>query len=110
MEYYVINKKGEHVELDFNKVLFRLLELKNMKPKLNVNVPLIAQNTIKMMVNEISTKELDEISINFCASMITNDLDYDKMAVRLLVDNLHRETEDCYLKTITNIENCNAVK
>jgi ribonucleoside-diphosphate reductase alpha chain len=105
MEYYVINKKGEHVELDFNKVLFRLLELKNMKPKLNVNVPLIAQNTIKMMVNEISTKELDEISINFCASMITNDLDYDKMAVRLLVDNLHRETENCYLKTITNIEN-----
>lgn len=105
MEYYVINKKGEHVELDFNRVLYRLSELKNMKLVLNVNVPLIAQNTIKMMVNGISTKELDEISIKFCASMLTNELDYDKMAVRLIVDNLHRETEYCYLKTINNIQN-----
>lgn len=105
MEYYVINKKGEHVELDFNKVLFRLQELKNIKPKLNVNVPLIAQNTIKMMVNGISTKELDEISIKFCASMITTDIDYDTMAVRLTVNNLHRETDDCYLKACQCINN-----
>ncbi len=105
MEYYVINKKGEQVELDFNRVLFRLQELKNIKPKLNVNVPLIAQNTIKMMVNGISTKELDEISIKFCASMITTDIDYDTMAVRLTVDNLHRETSDCYLKTCLDINN-----
>lgn len=103
--FYIINKKGQYVELDFNRVLFRLMDLKNREPKLNVNVPLIAQHTIKMMVNGISTKELDDISSKFCASNITNNLDYDAMAVRIEVDNLHRETHDCYLKTIESIDN-----
>lgn len=103
--FYIINKKGQIVELDFNKVLFRLNDLKNREPKLNVNVPLIAQHTIKMMVNGISTKELDDISSKFCASNITNNLDYDKMAVRIEVDNLHRETKECYLETVEDINN-----
>ncbi len=103
--FYIINKKGQYVELDFNKVLFRLNDLKNREPRLNVNVPLIAQHTIKMMVNGISTKELDDISSKFCASNITNNLDYDSMAVRIEMDNLHRETDDCYLSTIQKLDN-----
>lgn len=106
--FYIINKKGQYVELDFNRVLFRLMDLKNREPKLNVNVPLIAQHTIKMMVNGISTKELDDISSKFCASNITNNLDYDSMAVRIEVDNLHRETQDCYLETVKLIDEYSA--
>ena len=106
--FYIINKKGQYVELDFNRVLFRLMDLKNREPKLNVNVPLIAQHTIKMMVNGISTKELDDISSKFCASNITNNLDYDAMAVRIEVDNLHRETQDCYLETVKLIDEYSA--
>lgn len=102
--FYVFNKKGQYVELDFNKVLNRLNNLKNKEPKLTVNVPIIAQHTIKMMVSGISTRKLDDISSNFCASNITNNTDYDKMAVRIEVDNLHRETKNCYLET-TNILN-----
>lgn len=102
--FYVFNKKGQYVELDFNKVLNRLNKLKNKEPKLTVNVPIIAQHTIKMMVSGISTRKLDDISSNFCASNITNNTDYDKMAVRIEVDNLHRETKNCYLET-TNILN-----
>lgn len=102
--FYVFNKKGQYVELDFNKVLNRLNKLKNKEPKLSVNVPIIAQHTIKMMVSGISTRKLDDISSKFCASNITNNTDYDKMAVRIEVDNLHRETKPCYLET-TNILN-----
>lgn len=102
--FYVFNKKGQYVELDFNKVLYRLNELKNREPKLSVNVPIIAQHTIKMMVSGISTRKLDDISSKFCASNITNNTDYDKMAVRIEVDNLHRDTKSCYLET-TNILN-----
>jgi ribonucleoside-diphosphate reductase alpha chain len=102
--FYVFNKKGQYVELDFNKVLYRLNKLKNKEPKLTVNVPIIAQHTIKMMVSGISTRKLDDISSKFCASNITNNTDYDKMAVRIEVDNLHRDTKSCYLET-TNILN-----
>ncbi len=103
--FYVFNKKGQYVELDFNKVLNRLNKLKNKEPKLTVNVPIIAQHTIKMMVSGISTRKLDDISSNFCASNITNNTDYDKMAVRIEVDNLHRETNSCYLETTNILDN-----
>lgn len=105
VEYHVINRNGESVPLDFNKILLRLNTLKKIKPELFVNVGLIAQNTIKLMANNITTIELDNISANFCASMITNHYDYGTLAARIEIDNLHRETSNDYYKTVTDINN-----
>lgn len=102
-EFYVINRKGETVELDFNKILLRLKNLKNMEPKLHVNVGLVAKNTIKLMASNITTIELDNISADFCASMITLHTDYGTLAARIEIDNLHKETHDDYYLTVTNI-------
>jgi ribonucleoside-diphosphate reductase alpha chain len=103
VDYQVINRNGKSVPLDFNKILLRLTTLKERKPELLVNVGLIAQNTIKLMANNITTIELDNISANFCASMITNHPDYGTLAARIEIDNLHRETLDDYYQTVLNI-------
>jgi len=103
VEYHVINRNGESVPLDFNKILLRLNTLKKITPELIVNVGLIAQNTIKLMANNITTIELDNISANFCASMITTHPDYGILAARIEIDNLHRETLDDYYQTVLNI-------
>lgn len=105
VEYHVINRNGESVPLDFNKILLRLNTLKKITPELIVNVGLIAQNTIKLMANNITTIELDNISANFCASMITTHPDYGTLAARIEIDNLHRETLDDYYQTVNNINN-----
>ena len=102
-EFYVINRKGNSVQLDFNKILLRLSKLKEIKPVLHVNIGLIAQNTIKLMANNITTVELDNISANFCASMMTTHPDYGVLASRIEVSNLHKETSDDYYKTVLNI-------
>jgi len=104
-DYYVINRNGERVQLDFNKILSRLTKLKKINPELHINVGLIAQNTIKLMANDITTVELDNISANFCASMITTHPDYGTLAARIEIDNLHRETLDDYYQTVLNINN-----
>ena len=104
-EFYVINRKGESVQLDFNKILLRLTKLKEFKPVLHVNVGLIAQNTIKLMANHITTVELDNISANFCASMMTTHPDYGVLASRIEVSNLHKETSADYYKTVLDINN-----
>ena len=104
-DYYVINRSGESVQLDFNKILSRLTKLKKINPELHINVGLIAQNTIKLMANDITTIELDNISANFCASMITTHPDYGTLAARIEIDNLHRETLDDYYQTVLNINN-----
>jgi ribonucleoside-diphosphate reductase alpha chain len=102
-EFYVINRKGKSVQLDFNKILSRLNNLKEIKPILHVNIGLIAQNTIKLMANHITTIELDNISANFCASMMTTHPDYGVLASRIEVSNLHKETSDDYYKTVLRI-------
>jgi ribonucleoside-diphosphate reductase alpha chain len=104
-EYHVINRNGDSVPLDFNKILLRLTKLKEIKPVLHVNIGLIAQNTIRLMANNITTIELDNISANFCASMITTHPDYGTLASRIEIDNLHRETLDDYYETVVNINN-----
>ena len=103
VDYQVINRNGESVSLDFNKILLRLNTLKKINPELLVNVGLISQNTIKLMANNITTIELDNISANFCASMITTHPDYGTLAARIEIDNLHRETLDDYYQTVVNI-------
>jgi ribonucleoside-diphosphate reductase alpha chain len=103
-EYYVINRKGERIELDFNKILLRLTKLKEIKPVLHVNVGLIAQNTIKFMVDGITTIQLDKISSDYCAASITNHYDYGKMASRIELDNLHKETYNDYLTAVEKID------
>ena len=104
-EYHVINRNGDSVPLDFNKILLRLTKLKEITPVLHVNIGLIAQNTIRLMANNITTIELDNISANFCASMITTHPDYGILASRIEIDNLHRETLDDYYETVVNINN-----
>lgn len=104
-DYHVINRNGERVPLDFNKILLRLTTLKKINPELHINVGLIAQNTIKLMANDITTIELDNISANFCASMITTHPDYGTLAARIEIDNLHRETLDDYYQTVLKINN-----
>ena len=64
VDYQVINRNGKSVSLDFNKILLRLNTLKKINPELLVNVGLIAQNTIKLMANNITTIELDNIYLS----------------------------------------------
>ena len=104
-DFNVINRRNETVPLDFNKILNRLTNLKNINPILHVNVGLIAQNTIKLMVNNISTRELDNISANICASMITTNPDYGKLAARIEINNLHKETYENYYEMLLEAEN-----
>lgn len=102
-EFNVINRHNEIVPLDFNLILNRLTNLKNMNPILHVNVGLIAQNTIKLMINNITTRELDNISANICASMITVHPDYGTLASRIEISNLHKETNYDFYKMLLEL-------
>ena len=66
----IIKRDGSYQHVDFNKILKRLQYLKNMEPKLNINVSIIAQKTISMIINNITTQELDIISASICSNMI----------------------------------------
>lgn len=98
----VINRRGEEVDLDYNKILNRLSSLINMEPKLNISPHRITIKTIEGIYNKIHTYELDELSSKICGSLITTNPDYSKLASRIEISNLHKETSDCFLQTMYN--------
>lgn len=98
----VINRRGEEVDLDYNKILNRLTNLINMEPKLNISPHRITIKTIEGIYNKIHTYELDELSSKICGSLITTNPDYSKLASRIEISNLHKETSECFLQTVYN--------
>lgn len=101
--FTIINRQNERVPLDFNKTYNKLISLINMEPVLNICAETVAQKTISMIINGISTYELDLLSSSICASMITEHIDYDSLAVRIYIDSLHKETSSDMLTTVNNI-------
>lgn len=91
----IINRKGKEVALNFNKILNRLKFLIDMSPKLSINADYIAQQTINQMGTRMTTSEIDELAANICSSLIVEHIDYDMLASRILVNNLHKETHNC---------------
>lgn len=98
----VINRKGDEVDLDYNKILNRLSNLINMEPKLNISPHRITIKTIEGIYDKIHTYELDELSSKICGSLITTHPDYSQLASRIEISNLHKETNDCFIQTLHN--------
>ena len=101
-EIHIINRRDEKVKLDLNKILNRLNNLINMEPKLNISADYITLQTVNGIVDNITTYELDELSSKICGSKITDHPDYGKLASRIEISNLHKETNDDFVQTLYN--------
>lgn len=101
----VLTKSGVLEEVDFNKIVNRLQDLCNIQGlrKLDLDVTQIAQHAIKMMVDGISTMELDDISSNYCAASMSKNLDFGELASRIEMDNIHRQTLEDYVCAVDDM-------
>lgn len=99
----VINRNNEVVDLDFNRIKSRIDSLINMEPKLRISSDLVTIKTISYLTELINTSEIDNISANIAANMITHHIDYDYLASRIMISNLHKNTKDCFYETVKNI-------
>jgi ribonucleotide reductase alpha subunit len=101
--FTVINSKNEHVPLDFTKTYNKLVKLINIHPKLDISADVVTQQTISSIVDGISTYQLDLLSSSICATLSTEHIDYDKLAVRIYIDSLHKYTDANMLTTLNKI-------
>lgn len=93
---YVTKRNSVRQELSFDKIAKRIRELANDKKMGEVldriNVMEITIEVIKNIVNNISTTELDNITANICFARQTEDTQYETLAARVAVSNLHKNT------------------
>ncbi len=83
----VVKRSGEFQEMLFDKVTERI---KKLSDGLNVSPDKVAQKTFYEMFDGISTNKIDDISADIAANMMTVDPDYETLAARIMVSNMHK--------------------
>jgi hypothetical protein len=70
-----------------------------------INLDIITEKVFKGIYSGIKTAELDRLSAETCFYMSATHPDYSKLASRIEVSNLHKETHDDYLKVAEALHN-----
>ncbi len=102
-EDYVIKRNGTKENISFDKILTRVKKLG--KGTLAVNYTSLVQKIIDRIYNGIPTTQIDELTAQQCASLITTHNDYGKLASRILVSNHHKNTANTFCEVIEQLYN-----
>lgn len=92
--------------VQFDKVTQRIEKLVKMKPPLSseyINPIVISQKVIQGIYDGVTTRELDMLSIETAAGMITTHPDYGLLAARILTSNIHKETHGRFSRCIEDL-------
>ena len=86
----VIKRNGSREPVFFDKISERIARfaIKNVDPLL------VAQKVIQGVHDGVKTFELDELAAETAAYMTTIHPNYETLALKLRVSNLHKETRD----------------
>jgi ribonucleoside-diphosphate reductase alpha subunit len=89
----VIKRNGDIVPVLFDKVVIRITHLCD---GLNVQPDKVAQKVFASMHDEIRTSEIDELSAEVAVHMQTENPDYEVLATRIIVSNMHKNSPKCF--------------
>tara|TARA_B110001452_G_scaffold267026_1_gene275463 strand:- start:1579 stop:3708 length:2130 start_codon:yes stop_codon:yes gene_type:complete len=89
----VLNRSGVLEDVSFDKVLERISSLSG---GLSVDSTVVAQRVLRGLRDGISTSAIDVFSAEVSASMALTHPDYNALAARITVSDLHRNTPDTF--------------
>ena len=101
----VLKRNGEPEEMLFDKVTKRISRL-NSEPEfkpLNVQPDKVAQKVFSSMYDGISTAEIDTLTAEVAIGMITEDPDYETLAMRVTVSNLQKNCPKKFSEAMTHL-------
>ena len=101
-----IKKRDNSLEqLSFDKITFRLQKLCN-DTKLGkletIDPDVVAQRVVSSIYDGVTSCELDEEAARIAVGMIEN-LEYPKLASRIVVSNLHKSTMECFSEVMERL-------
>ena len=103
-EMYVVKRNGKKEEISFDKILRRVKNLgNNIKPELKISFANLVMKVIDQLHNNIHTTTIDEIAAEQCASMTTQHPDYGVLASRIVISNIHKNTDNNFYDCVNKL-------
>lgn len=99
---YVVKRDGERENVSFDKVLKRIDAL-CYGLRRTVNILEVCKKVIDGIHPGVHTSQLDVLAAETAATMITVHPDYDTLAARIAVSNLHRKTSDSFSDVVETL-------
>ena len=106
IEMNVTKRNGQKENVSFDKILSRVKKLGAMEPiLLHINYTEITMKVIDQLFDGITTKQIDELTSEQCASLSTSHPDYSVLASRVVISNHHKNTEGNFKVVMTQLYN-----
>ncbi len=100
---YVHTRSGDKEPIKFDKITDRLSNLSFGLE--HVDASQITQKVVQGIYDGITTKELDNLAAETAAYLATKHPQYNTLAGRIAVSNLHKETKGCFSENIKAMYN-----
>ncbi|PTX44836.1 ribonucleoside-diphosphate reductase alpha chain [Christiangramia gaetbulicola] len=99
---YVVKRDGRKEPVMFDKITARVKKLCYGLNEL-VDPVKVAMRVIEGLYDNVSTSELDNLAAEIAATMTTSHPDYAKLAARISVSNLHKNTKKTFSEVMTDL-------
>jgi ribonucleoside-diphosphate reductase alpha subunit len=103
-EMKVIKRDGRCVDVSFDKILNRV-KILGREFNVNINFSSLVMKVIDQLYNNIPTKQIDELTAEQCASLITQHPDYSILASAIVVSNHQKCTLNSFSETMHSLYN-----
>ena len=101
---FVITRSGQKEAVQFDKITHRIQKLTYGLDSFFVDPMEVAKKTIQGLFDGITTVELDNLSAEVAAYMSSVHPDYSRLASRIAMSNLHRNTSDSFIETVEELK------
>eukprot|EP01036_Dinobryon_divergens_P040539 gene40539-53613_t len=101
---YVKKRNGQSEVVHFDKITKRIQNLCDGLDPL-VDSVIIAQKVIQGLYAGVTTSELDELASETAASCATQHPDFSKLAARISVSNMHKNTNPSFSHNVNLFHN-----
>lgn len=112
-KYYVIKRNGNKESIQFDKIVRRIRNLigdnKIMSSLNNIDLFKIAQKVISGVFDGISTYDIDVLTAKCCEDQIIYNPDYGVLASRIILSNIHKNTQSNFSEAIDSLYNAEII-
>jgi len=101
----VVKRGGKIESVKVSKIQERIDRLARQEPKLRVDVVPVVQAVVSSLCNGVTTQELDQVAIKAAANLGSTHPDFDVLASRIAVSNMHKTTRASFYETMKSLSN-----